>query len=216
MTKLGPLPDVAGVVKIRLLGTSQGGSKWANIMHAKVTGTIDTTGLNTAATAIGGYWLTRFGLLVGMNTTLTTVELTDLTTRSAAQGSSTVGWQGSGAGQLAPASVAACLTLKVPNRYRGGHPRMYVPSVLLSNIANGTVWASGAAAAYQAAGRGFRTDINAIIVGGTTWQLCAVSYYKSVNGQPLYKTPPEVYIVSDVIVHSRIDSMRRRTGKEVS
>lgn len=216
MAHLGPLPDVAGVVKIRLLGKTSGGTNWANVLHAKVTGVLSQTTLNTCATSIRGYWLSDLAPLIVPTWSLTTVEITDLTTRSGAQGTDTTGAAGASAGLTGPANLAACLTLKIPNRYRGGHPRMYLGGVPQTNTVDGVVWASGKATAYTAGGRAFLGHINALIVGSTTWQLCAVSYYHKVGGTEAYKTPPDVYIVSDIVCHNRVDSMRRRLGKETS
>lgn len=216
MAQLGPLPDVAGVVKIRLLGKTGGGVNWANVLHAKVTGSLTQTTLTTCATSIRGYWASDLATLIASNTTLTTVEITDLTTRSSAQGTDLTGGTGTNANPAGPNSLAACLTLRIPNRYRGGHPRLYMPGVPTVAVSNGSVWAAGIANSYQTSGRAFMNHINALVVGGTTWQLCAVSYYKSVNHVQSYKQPPEVYIISDVVCHSRVDSMRRRLGKETS
>jgi hypothetical protein len=216
MAKLGPLPDVQDVVKIRLLGKMPGGTNWANVLHAQVQGVKSTATLNTCALNIRGYWSTDLAPLINLGVTLSTVEITDLTSRSGAQGVDTVGAAGTLSGVAAPNSVAACLTLKIPNRYRGGHPRMYLPGVNNVNVLNGSTWNTGVASNYTAGGRAFMNHINALIVGSTVWKLCAVSYYKTVGGAPAYKTPPEVYIVSDVLCHTRVDSMRPRLGKETS
>lgn len=216
MTKLGPLPDVPGGVKIRLLGTMSGNAKWANVLHAKVSAPLTTTLANTAATAIKGYWASDLAPQIHNTVSLTTVEVTDISSRTGAQGTDTTGSAGTAALQVAPNSVAACLTFKIVNRYRGGHPRMYLPGVRQDWVINGSSWGSGVALAYQTAGRAFLAHINGMIAGGLVWQLAAVSYYHKVGGAEAYKPIPELYVITDVVVHSRIDSMRRRTGKETS
>jgi hypothetical protein len=216
MAKLGPLPDVNGVVKIRLLGTSTAGVKWANVLHAKVTGSLTQATLNSCATAIRGYWLSDLGPWISNSYQLTTTEVTDLTTRTGAQGVDANTANATNAGAAMTANTAACLTLKIANRYRGGHPRLYLPGVPASASTNGLTWATGIANNYQTAGRAFWNHINSIIVGATTWQLCAVSYYRSSNGVQSYKQPPDVYIITDVVCHTRVDSMRSRLGKETS
>lgn len=216
MAKLGPLPDVANVMKLRLIGQNMG-APWVNVMHISFTGAaMDQASVNTIATAIRGYWATRFAPLFITNAALTTVELTDLTNRTGVIGTDTTGAAGTDATAGAPTSLAACLTLKVAKRYRGGHPRMYLAGVNASVYTNGRTWSPTRQAAYQAAGRGFLGDINAIIIGSRTYALCAVSYYQSVNKVVSYKTPPQVYPITDVVMHSRVDSMRRRLGKETS
>jgi len=91
---------------------------------------------------------------------------------------------------------------------------MYLPGVGMADILNGNTWNTGVATAYQTNGRAFMNHVNALITGATTWKLCAVSYYRTVNGVIQYKQPPEVYLISDVVMHTRVDSMRRRLGKE--
>lgn len=214
MAKLGPLPDVAGVVKIRLVGKTSGGVNWANVMHAKVTGVLSTATLNTVATAIRGYWLSDLAPKIIIGNNLSLVEVTDLGSRTGNQGTDTTGGNGAQAATGAPSNVAVCLTLKIPNRYRGGHPRLYMPGVNNADASNGATLSTTAQNAYTAAGRAFLGHVNAIIVGATTWQLAAVSYYHTVNQVPAYKYPPDVYIISDIICRGRLDSMRRRLGKE--
>lgn len=216
MAHLGPLPDAAGIVKIRLLGKTVGGTNWANVLHAQVTGALSTPTLNTVATSIRGYWTSDLAPWIVTGTTLTTVELTDLSTRSGAQGLDQVGAAGTLAGAPAGANVAACLTLKIPNRYRGGHPRMYLPGVGSAASINGVTWSTGVAGNYTTGGRAFLAHINALITGSTTWKLCAVSYFHKVGGIEAYKSPPDIYVISDIICHTRVDSMRRRLGKETS
>lgn len=216
MAHLGPLPDSANTAKIRLVGKMAGGANWANVLHAKTSGALTTATLNTIATAIKGYWSSDLAPQIHNTVSLTLVEVTDLTNRTGAQGTDTTGANGTAALQVAPNNVAACLTLKIVNRYRGGHPRMYLPGVRQDWIQNGNQWTSGTAAAYQAAGRAFLAHINSIIVGSTTWQMAAISYYHKVGGVEAYKIPPDVYVISDVVVHGRPDSMRRRLGKETA
>lgn len=216
MAKLGPLPDAPGVVKIRLLGKTAGNTNWANVMHAKVSGVLSFGTLSAASTTIRTAWTTNFAPLVCPTWSLTTVEVTDLTTRTGNQGTDNIVVPGSSSGVTGPASLAACLTLKIPNRYRGGHPRMYMGGVSTVKTTDGVTWAPGVASSYTAAGRAFLIAVNAITTGSTTWQLCAVSYYHKVGTAQAYKVPPDVYLISDIVCHNRVDSMRTRLGKETS
>lgn len=214
MAKLGPLPDVQNGVKIRLLGKTPSGTNWANVLHAKVTGSLTQTTLDTVANSIGGFWLSRLGPACIITTALQTVEVTDISTRNGLQGISTTGWNGTLSGTALPAQVAVCLSLKVAQHYRGGHPRMYLPGVGSTATTNGSTLASAFQSNYTSWGRLFRQDINGITTGATTWQLAAVSYYHKVNGQEAYKNPPDLYVITDVVCHGRLDTMRRRLGKE--
>lgn len=216
MAKLGPLPDAPGCLKVRLIGQQYGG-KWVNVLHLKQTGaTIDTAACNTIATAIRGYWATNFASLHYTNSSLQSVEVTDISSRTGAQGTDNTNVPGTNASAGAPASVAACLTLKIANRYRGGHPRMYLAGVDASAYTPPGTFTPAKVTAYQAAGRAFRTALNAMIIGGGVYQWVAVSYYHKVGGVNAYKVPPDVYVITDVVMHTRVDTMRRRLGKELT
>lgn len=216
MAKLGPLPDVANVLKVRLIG-QQASSPWVNVIHVSFTGAaMDQSSANSIATAIRGYWNTSFAPLFTTSSSLQTVEVTDLTSRTGVIGTDTTGATGSDATAIGSLAVAACLTLKVAKRYRGGHPRMYLAGVNATVYTNGKTWTSTRQNAYQSAGRAFLTAINAMIIGSRTYAMCAVSYYTSTNKVVSYKQPPQVYPITDVVMHSRVDSMRRRLGKETT
>jgi hypothetical protein len=61
------------------------------------------------------------------------------------------------------------------------------------------------------------TAINAITVGGVAYKLIMLSYFThDGSGNPIYKVPPEKYDVMSVAIRTRIDSQRRRLGKEIS
>jgi hypothetical protein len=93
---------------------------------------------------------------------------------------------------------------------------MYLSGVNASVYTNGRTWTPTRQAAYQTAGRAFLAAINAMAIGSRTYQLCAVSYYHTVGGIQQYKTPPDVYPITDVVMHTRVDTMRRRLGKETT
>jgi hypothetical protein len=216
MAKLGPLPDVANVCKVRLIGTYNS-VRWVNVMHLKfASSTVDATALATIATGVRTAWSTNIAPLCFNATQLQIVEVTDISSRTGAQGVDSSGANGSAIGGGLPNNVAACLTLKVGNRYRGGHPRMYLPGVPAGNTTDGHTWTSTAITAYQNGGRNFRTALNALTAGSTTWSMVAVSYYQTLGGSQAYKVPPGVYVITDVLCHTRMDSMRRRLGKEAT
>ena len=83
-------------------------------------------------------------------------------------------------------------------------------------MSGGRYFTTTGANSYKNAMTAFLNTINASSAGGATWKLCAVSYYHTVGGVQAYKSPPEVYVITGVKMHTRVDSMRRRTGKEVT
>lgn len=216
MAKLGPLPDAPFCVKIRLLGT-QNGVVWANILHARYAGgTIDTAACQALATTVRTAWNTNLAPLVHAFTVLKTVEVTDISTRTGAQGVDTVGSTGTQAGTPSSNQVALVGSLKIAQRYRGGHPRIYIPGMVTANITGGTTFTSTYITSMQTALRAIRTAINGSSAGGATWNMVAVSYFHKVGGAEAYKIPPDIYVITDCVVHTRVDTVRRRLGKETT
>jgi hypothetical protein len=62
----------------------------------------------------------------------------------------------------------------------------------------------------------FITAVNAISLGGSSVQFCNVSYFhgKGPDGKPALRTSPDPRQIVGSSVHTRIDSQRRRLGKE--
>jgi hypothetical protein len=216
MAHLGPVPDAPSTVKIRLIGTNSSG-KWVNVLHAKYAGgTIDIAALATLAQNVRAAWVTNFAPRLTTSCQLLQVECTDIASRTGAQNVDTVGGAGTIPGVFAPLQVALVVSWKVGTRYRGGHPRMYLAGPDPSQIQTGNTWMPTYVTNVLAAARAFRTAINASAAGGATWQLVAVSYFHLVGGVPAYKVPPDILPIADAAIHTRVDTMRRRLGKEVT
>lgn len=216
MAKLGPLPDVANVVKVRLIGQSYT-RPWVNVFHMRYTGgTIDSVAMSSMATSIRTAWGTNMAARYITNSSLTSVECTDIASRTGAQGVDNTAVVGGDATAGAPLSAAVCISLVIARRYRGGHPRMYLAGVNASAYTNGNTLAGTVVTNYSNSFGAFRTALNALSSGGATWQMCNVSYYKTVGGAQVYKVPPDVDTITGIKVHTRLDTQRRRLGKEVT
>lgn len=214
MAKLGPLPDVANVCKIRLIGQFYG-SPWVNVMYAKFTGgpLIQTT-MDAVSSAIRVAWVANMAPRYITNSGLVTVELTDLTSRTSLQSTDSVGGLGTDATAGGSAATAICISLINGKRYRGGHPRQYLSGVNATNFTNGHTLSGTVITNYKNSYTAFINAINALTNGGTTWQVCSVGYYHKVGGVQTFRVPPEVLPITGVKVHNRIDTQRRRLGKE--
>jgi hypothetical protein len=216
MPRLGPLPDAPRTVKLRLIGQNQT-FPWVNVLHIQWGSggaTPDSSNLNAMAIIIGIAWTARFAPLFITNSSLTNVEVTDISSRTGAQGNDPTNRPGTNATAGAPLSVAACISWTIARRYRGGHPRTYLSGVDASAYTSGKLWTGAKIIAYQAAATGFRSDINAMTVAGNTWALANVSYYQKVAGVVSYRVPPVVDLISGSKFHTRLDTQRRRLGKE--
>jgi hypothetical protein len=142
--------------------------------------------------------------------TLTDIDAVDLTDSLGAVGHHSGSYPGDVAGDSLTASVAVCLSWKISRRYRGGHPRTYLCGIPDSVTANVQQLSAGAVTNYLSDATGFMNAVNAIVLGGATVSLGCVHYIR--NGLPL--SPGEFDTIQSAAVHPRLDSQRRRTGKE--
>lgn len=120
--------------------------------------------------------------------------------------------QGSGAAGALPPSVACCVSWKAGVTWRGGRPRTYLPGVPLS--AQAVTASAGLLSTYtaplQTRANAFISAVNAITVIGTTITLGMPSYFSNYAFRPT----PLFFPITSSVVHDRMDSQRRRSGKE--
>jgi len=218
MARLGPLPDAPRCVKIRLIGQNNS-VPWVNVMHMQWNngGTIPTTGgLGTMATAIRTSWAANFAPLFCNTSSLTAVELTDVSSRTGNQSTDTTTVLGTSIQPAAPLQTAAVISWTIARRYRGGHPRTYFAGVDTSRYTLGRTWTAAAITAYSAAAQTLRSTINGLTADGNVWAMVNVSYYHTVGGLAAYKVPPDIDVITGLKFHTRVDTQRRRLGKETS
>lgn len=218
MAKLGPLKDVPRTVKIRLIGQTYG-LPWVNIFHAQwaAGGTVpDSAGLLTMCIALRTAWTTNFKPLAITNSGLSMVECTDISSRTGQQANDPTVVAGGDATSGAPASAAVVLSWTIARRYRGGHPRSYIGGLPVTVFINAHTIDPTKKASFGAAGVAWRAAIRSLGTMGNTWEMANVSYYHKVGGLQAYKDPPDVDVITGVKVHDRLDSQRRRLGKETS
>jgi hypothetical protein len=186
---------------------------YVNSFHVKFTGSIpDQNTANSIAEALVAQYWTAFGPVLSTLTVHTISQAIDLSTRTSFVGNAVAAHAGShaGGGGLI-ASTAVCMSQVIQARYRGGHPRMYLPLGDASWISNGSTILPTNLTAYQAAGAAFKSGVDGLATAGLTYKLWAVRYWD----QHQLLVTPQTYPVNSVTTHSRVDSMRRRTGKEV-
>lgn len=208
------LPPATNILRCVYVGTYQG-AKWANVFHVRFApGPPTQPDMNTVATQLRSAWLTNLGPLMTGQASLSSTTVTDLSSNLGLVGSNTSSAAGTGSTVAPlPANVALVGSFKIGRRYRGGHPRMYLTGQWQGNTTNANNWTS---AWITTAGTDFNAwlaAVNAITTSSmTTIQLVNLSYF---TGNALRPTP--VFdTIGSVVVHPRIDTMRRRLGKELS
>jgi hypothetical protein len=210
MRTVPPLPNAASCLKVRFVGNNQG-FPWNCILHTQYTGPVpQTTDLTNYANLLATAWNNDVAPLCATQIALTSVDVIDLSSPTSASSTVTVNHAGSRVGSPLPASTALVSSWLAPLRYRGGHPRNYWPGGVQTDLGNVASWLGASLTAFQSGFAAFFTAINAAPVAGGSAHLILLSYK---SGGALRPTPLPV-IVQGVTVHPRIDSQRKRLGKE--
>jgi hypothetical protein len=154
--------------------------------------------------------------------TLTKCETTDLSSSSAPQSVTTGATVGSRSVVPVTAGAAAVVSFKMARRYRGGHPRIYIPGLGYDYIATAQQWSSGALANIAAAFNAWALAVQAAATSGmgTTIQV-NVSYFSGFTNvtfpsgriRPVPKLRvggPVVDVLTNAFVNPNVASQRRR------
>ncbi len=206
----GPLPPVADVIRLVLIG-DQNGQAINNILHWVFTGSNPTdVSIGNIAEAVFDAWVARFAGFTNSVFNFDGVIATDLSSSTGA----TNGWHettpGATTGDPLPNSTAAVVRYNTPLRYRGGHPRNYLCGYEWSQLNDTRTWSSGFRTAVQTAWAGLIADINAISDSGTTMDhQCAVSYVTA----HAPRVTPLVLPLTFTDCAPRVCTQRRRLGK---
>lgn len=214
-----PLQPVPHVLRVRLAGQIASVSPWNVLLHWNYSGTQPTSPqLNTICQAFADAWNVHLGPVHHTGVTLSTVEAWDLTSPDAAIGTAPVSHAGDLTGTALPAQVAVCVSWKVNYRWRGGHPRSYFPAGSSNSTTNQRNWTNLAVQSFETAVNGWFGAMNAVTTGAVTGRLCVVRRYSTLEvGQPPTElTPPLVLDFVSFDVDTRIDTQRRRLGRDVS
>lgn len=205
------LPFVPGAVKLTVVQSLAGVAVY-NVLHAYGgNGAGYTTSeLTSLASALRAAWVSNVIPLQSSTLTLTDVTADDLSNDLGGRGLATGSNVGSIATSPLAASSAICWSWKIANRYRGGHPRTYIAGLTTSDLLNANTIATTRITSHATAAAAIRTAVNATAVGGGTWALGCVSYYLAGALRPT----PIFRAYTGVSVDSRVDSQRRRVGRD--
>lgn len=223
MPPLAPAPACA---KVTLIGTNQG-ALWMNNLHFQTEASVgvpqDTTQIDTFLTAIGSAWTAQIAPLCQAGVLFTAAVFTDLSSTLGVQYTATfpTPLPGTRAGTAMPTSVAMALSWRVANRYRGGHGRIYVPAGVTADVTSGRTWSGTFNTLASANAALFRTTLEGLSVGTVQMNLIVLSYFSGSHRTPTDPHPvpvprgtPLAMRVIGARVRTRVDTQRRRLGKE--
>jgi hypothetical protein len=156
-----------------------------------------------------------------VGTTLTSLTVTDLSDPAAAISVQAAAADGGLGGDELPASCAMLVNFKIKRRYRGGKPRIYVPTGVGGNLATPQTWSPTFLSAWSADFQNLLSNIvNGINAWGSGAALVNVSYYlggewkADQNGNyhrvPTARSSPHVDQVVSHAASSIIGQQRRR------
>jgi hypothetical protein len=159
------------------------------------------TDLTTMASDAVSTFGSAFSSLYDVNTSLESATATDLSSAMGHEATAGTPVAGALAGGAIPPAAAAVVAHSIARRYRGGHPRTYLPLGDTSKIATSGTWSSGFVSAVDSAwgtwANGMLTTFGSLVVD----KIVNVSYYG----------PPNVVITNPVTHRARTVSTLRTT-----
>lgn len=214
----------SGVAQIRVKGTV-GPNQWAIVNHfSNGTGSAWTQAQVNALANVGrSAWLNRLVQHTTSNfkvADVETVDLTDTGDRSAIQTGTPVG--GSLAGAPMGIGTSVMINFNIAKRYKGGHPRIYLPPMSTTECPDGDVWTGAALDAYKLAYDNWVSDVLAgLVSAGISAPLHVVprylySYSYDDKRHKVVKTrtgPNGAPQVIGTLASSQVRTQRRRFGK---
>jgi len=213
---LGPLPDVRNVARIKALGAYQGQPWVAQFYWHYNASVLDDTGMTNLLNGFQSATNTNLAPAANNSVTITSWSGWDLSTRLGVVGTIAGTFVGSRAGTAMTVQDAVVSSWTVSYRWRGGHFRTYWPFGVQPDFPDGRLMTTAAQLAIRNALTSWMTQVNGITVNGQGGHLTGVRYvHTPVKGQPpVYFDPPLDLPVVNVAVHRRLDTQRRRLGKE--
>lgn len=213
------LPAVPGVVQVEWGGTLSGTNKWLNRVHIAYTGAPPSLiDLTAYATNIAGALVAQLTPLQPAATTIDGVTVVDLSSALGAVGESFGSTPGTRAGGEIPGSAAALVSYRVLRRYRGGHPRTYLPVGVTTDLLTQSTWQAAFVTAVGAAIDGILVACVTTSGAFTPSHQVSVSYYGGappVDEKSALRAVPIVDAIADdaFVVSAEVASQRRRIGR---
>lgn len=179
-------------------------------------GEITTANLNALATACKSAYVSRF-----IPELRTEFELQSTTVTLYQDGDSLQGIDGSivtgttSTGSATSASIALCISWHIAPSYRGGHPRTYLCGIPTTALASVVSFSAGPLGSFRGRASSFHTDLEAITGVGSGIATVEHGIVSFVRGGE-WRVPPVFYRITGSTVDTRIDTQRRRLGRDTA
>ena len=208
---MSTIPFVPGLAHVIVKG-SLVSTRWANVFHV-LKANAQPWGDNeliSLASGLRSAYVTNFGPVMVAASFIGDVTATDLGSDTGGTATQSGNTPGTGAGASLPANVATGVSWKINRRYRGGHPRTYLPGVPVGAISDPNTFTGTHVTAVGNGANAFRTAIAAISVAGTSCSLVCVGYRR----QGVLLPVPLISQIQSGSCDTRPDSQRRRLGRD--
>jgi hypothetical protein len=217
---LGPAPAVPGCIALVTSGVI-GTHNWVNKYHINYSGTPPTTPqMNAYVAGANTAWNDGVALSCNVNVTMTKVEAIDLSSETGAVGVLDVTSPGTNDTAYLAANACALIDYDIAVRYRGGHPRTYLPAGSQEDLASSSTWDPDFVTALTTNFQTFLSGIENVTYDGFAFggqcfvqQLVTVASidYPTV---PAWRVPPVTRIITGFSVNPELASQRRRIGRK--
>lgn len=197
---------------------------WGNRFYLRYSGSAPSpANCITLAGDVETAWAAHLAALIHHATTLTEVDVLDITTALGSSGQWTGTTNGTeNTGGTVPEQVAMNVEFNIAQRYRGGKPRIYLPPPTAGQYNNGNTWLPAWVTTTQTAVAAFFAALEALSIGSMgTLTHTVVSYYEGYTtrttggGQttfkPKYRSPNALtFDVEGYAPKALMSSQRRR------
>lgn len=220
------LPDVPNVIRLRVLGDNNG-VPWNNIWYVKYSGGTPTDAEVSDACAGMYAAYTDAGSLSSKwhpETHIDAVEGADLSSTSGAVGIYSHTTSGGGSGPVMGADMSVLCKLFIARRYRGGHPRKYLPPMAANYVTDEEDWdLSTLTALATAFGTALTSNLFTTFGSITVSGLANVSFYEGFtnyvkpSGRAAVRSNVRVSPIVDTVagfeLEQQVATQRRRVGR---
>jgi hypothetical protein len=204
-----PLPPIDYVSRVAVQG-EVGTGNWANIFHFLWDAQPSDGNMDYLATQVYNAYAAQFLPYVPSEWRLSSVVTVDLGSSPALPGSATGSSAGSSGDPIISAQVCTLVKHIISRRYRGGHPRTYLPGGGASQLADADKWNSTQVDHMQTAWDNFISAVvGATYTGNTLTGFVNVSYFSG----GVLRTTPVVDSVTGSVVEAAVATQRRRLNR---
>jgi hypothetical protein len=218
------MTEFINAVRAKLDYTQSDGFLGGSRFYIAYASSIPSAGdLDTLASDIAAAANTNLIPLINPDWSLTEVDCYDLSSETGLSGYWTGSHTGTNTGSVLPAQVATNVEYNIARRYRGGKPRMYLPTAVYENLETPEKWMTDYQTAVNSGVTAFFTAIAALSIGAMgALSHVALSFYHGWDTSmpvvkkrgtfypPLPRTAPLADAVTSYACKLEVSSQRRR------